>query len=109
MFAENRIYGVHNVGEPDPAGVEGRDGFLIGGVEHRRVRAPLPRRVLGEIHCRECRHIQGLEGPGGCLGPVARGGRLRHPVRPAQPQRDGEAHVRRRCLRDDGPVNELDH
>ena len=99
-----------DVEEPDPAGEERRDALLVGGVVDRRVRSRTPRRAS-----RASRTAANTSSSSGsnvhavAVRPVARRRDVRHPVRPRQPERDRQPHVRRRRLRDRGAVDELDH
>ena len=99
----------HDVGEAEPALVEGVDGDLVGGVVDRRGgAAPLPRRP-GQGDGGEDLVVERLEAPVGRLRPVDRGLRVGHPVGPPHAERDRHQHRRQAQLGDHGAVDELDH
>src|SRR5579859_2737032 len=109
MFRDYPHHGVHYPGERDAARQKGRDTFLVGRVVHRGAGAARGAHLPGQRDSREGFLVQRAERPGVRRGPVDRGGRVGHPVRPGQRERDRYPHVRRAGLGECGPVGELHH
>ena len=109
MCIDDRRNRVNDIEIADTPRVEREHRLLVGRIEHRGVRAALPSYPLRELHCREGHGIERLERPVARGGPVERHPHPRHPVRPVQPERDGQPHVGRRALRDRRAVDEFDH
>ncbi len=111
VLGDHALDRVDDVEEPDPAGVERLDALLVRRVEDRRVRSPpATAHPARQPHGRERLVVQGLELPASRAGVQSQAGAgVRHPVGPAQAERDRQPHVRRRALGDGGAVDELDH
>src|SRR5690242_20470245 len=101
--------GVHDLQETDRTGMKGSDERLVGGVVHRRSTAARGTDLAGERDGREGRVVERVERPVLGGGPVDRRRRIGDAIGPAECERDGQSHVRRRDLREGRTVPELDH
>ena len=87
------------------------DALLVGRVVDRRAAVPPARPPpCASATAGNASSSSGLELPGRAPSSSrTRGGRVRHPVRPAEAERDRQPHVRRAGLGERRAVDELDH
>src|SRR5688572_14977893 len=101
--------GVGDLGEVDTSGAEGLDGDLVGSIEDRRERAAHFSRFAREVQRRKAVVIRLFKVQRAEFGKIGLNTFACGAIRIRESVLDGQTHIRRRELRDDRSIDELDH